>query len=1102
MDWIHKKRKSFVQWFITFFILLILASVASINMINRIYAASVTGLTDTTISLSNSGGTWEASGTSITGRVEAKKSSGCDGDTYSSQTGTLTIKNGKSGPALLYFEYSVVLNGGSVKVNGTSVSSGSSFSTNLNSNASIDVVLASNASNSNQTSISITNISLVGETTVTGHFLVGEHGSYTVNGSTVTSDFEPITQSSQNSFEVIATPASGYDFFGWHVASSSVGIDATTVASVSSTYNFMSEEDFYIKPEFIPSGTALFTVGGVYYNSLTAANNAAKNGSTKVIVAAKTGTVAAGSYTISNGVTLLIPFNDANTLYTTLPETITSGSVTHSLYRKITLQSGVAITVESGGAISIGSKMFTSGNNSNGVPSGPYGMIQMTSGSTITLNNNSNLYCWGYIGGSGDVKALSGASVYECFQIRDWRGGSAASDIVGNNYKIFLIQQYYVQNIEANLWIYSGAKEYVVTGVFMSKDVPVLGLQTANPTPIVLFISDDVDSSMFAVNSGYLIKSYNPNTDILNIDIYGEVVVGSFSMDLTINLAGLYNMNIDIKTKDYVLPINNNINIAVHNSSKLSIKSGQDIAMLPGSSIQIDEGGEMTINSGANFYIFDVDEWSYMVESAEKGFCGASNNILTTVQFNTVKSTNASSVRTWANMKANNSDAKLDINGTLKVNGQMYTTAGGANICTSNKSGEIVYSQATTTGSLYEYTQNGTTCTQQTISITSAKLKNNNVNQPFTETVNVGHASDMQLNPSVSFHWDDGSNKWVYGNTAATINLIFEDTNGTEVYRKSNFIPNSSCTFPLVSALTTPLSGIYSLKYWKDSDNNLYLPGETRTISEVDDVTFVAFYGGWIGSGAYYKYHTYDGNAGDYASGLFEVGESQLVNGSQVPANSICYFYSDTNYMAATYSGMLKNDFAGGDNKYYYVNQGVVQKNAGVIYLDTDNDGINDSYYYIRQDGTAYTSGVYYICTNLNNLLPAGYYEFEDDGKIIVTGLPHHITNNVVKDNANNTIYGAGLFFLTSDNPAYFYYCKEDGTIVKNQTFYVSKTNNCWIQFGSQSAIYIEEGLYYFDNDGHMWYGNNVLGPTAPVEFSVIVTGNVNGTTITIGGGN
>ena len=114
---------------------------------------------------------------------------------------------------------------------------------------------------------------------------------------------------------------------------------------------------------------------------------------------------------------------------------------------------GSSITVD--GAISVGGKhCHTMGSLG---PSGPYGQIDMAAGSTITLRNGANLYAWGYITGDGQITAEFGATVYEYFQVRDWRGGTATSDMLGKKQKVFPLSQYYVQNIEAALTIQAGA---------------------------------------------------------------------------------------------------------------------------------------------------------------------------------------------------------------------------------------------------------------------------------------------------------------------------------------------------------------------------------------------------------------------------------------------------------------------------------------------------------------------------------------------------------------------------------------------------------------------------------------------------------------------
>ncbi len=101
----------------------------------------------------------------------------------------------------------------------------------------------------------------------------------------------------------------------------------------------------------------------------------------------------------------------------------------------------------------------------------------------IDVQNGASLYAYGYITGDGVVEAKCRAKVYEYFQIMDWRGGTAGSNMLSESnkaHRTFLFSQYYVQNIEAKLRIHSGAVENIVTSVTasiatQSVTVPFLG---------------------------------------------------------------------------------------------------------------------------------------------------------------------------------------------------------------------------------------------------------------------------------------------------------------------------------------------------------------------------------------------------------------------------------------------------------------------------------------------------------------------------------------------------------------------------------------------------------------------------------------------------
>ena len=85
--------------------------------------------------------------------------------------------------------------------------------------------------------------------------------------------------------------------------------------------------------------------------------------------------------------------------------------------------------------------------------------------------------------------------------------------------------------------------------------------------------------------------------------------------------------------------------------------------------------------------------------------------------------------------EANLIDVKVDVNGTLTANGGIYTTAGGADICSSAGTG--VYNQQGKPGTetkTYQYTQIKSSVTAHEIPITAAKL--HNADGSYTKTAN------------------------------------------------------------------------------------------------------------------------------------------------------------------------------------------------------------------------------------------------------------------------------------------------------------------------------------------------------------------------------
>ena len=400
------------------------------------------------------------------------------------------------------------------------------------------------------------------------------------------------------------------------------------------------------------------------------------------------------------------------------------------------MSEGTSITVN--GAISLGGRYFAAGGGQQGRPVGDYGYIKMADNSSITVKNGGKLYAWGFISGSGSVLAESGATVYEFYQIADFRGGSASSSM---GHGVFPFSQYFVQNIEVPLTLNAGANEQVYSGVFA---------MSTTYTTAINFIGD---TGMFKVESGSFTKDYDEKTDRLVFTVNGEAALNTLSL----TLAGM-----DVNSASYVLPITNNITINIQSGN---VTINQTAALLAGVEVNIAEGAGLTVANEKNIYFYDSDEWN------------SDNFVWGPCKFKSVA---------YAPGKAYNRsdndlvDAKMDVNGSVTAIGAIYTTNGGADICSSNGTGKYV--QQSILGketATYQYNANGNNAV--TIPITAAKL--HNADGTYTETANASAGTTIP--------YLDG----VWGG-AANITVDFDANGGEGTMPTWTGKPNTSFDLP------------------------------------------------------------------------------------------------------------------------------------------------------------------------------------------------------------------------------------------------------------------------------------------------------------------
>lgn len=990
-------------------------------LLTTAYAATngtVVGLTDENIGLSFTGDAddaWSANGTSIIGA--ATSMGGTCGDT--SYKSTLTITNKKSTTATLSFDYSIEQNSGKIQVDGTEVSSGASFTKELAANESVKVYIQS-GSTSAATKITLTNVVLVSDVNATATFVPAENGTYTVNGTPITEEYSN-TQSSLNAYQVVATPADGYQFLGWYnlTTGKCIATAATTALNI--------ESDCTVTAKFVSKSLALFETGGQRFDDLNKAVAYAQANSQSKITLASDGSIS-GNYTIPAGITLLIPFDAAGTLYTDAPAAIRTTPASEA-FRTLTMSEGTSITVN--GAISLGGRYFAAGGGQQGRSVGDYGYIKMADNSSITVKNGGKLYAWGFISGSGSVLAESGATVYEFYQIADFRGGSASS---GMSHGVFPFSQYFVQNIEVPLTLNAGANEIVYSGVYA---------MSTTYTTSINFIGDN---GMFKVESGSFTKDYDEKTDRLVFTVNGEAALNTLSL----TLAGH-----PVDSASYVLPITNNITINIQSGN---VTINQDAALLAGVQVNIAEGAGLTVANGKNIYFYDSDEWK------------SDNFVWGPCKF---KSVAYAPGKVYNRSDNDLVDAKMDVNGSVTAIGAIYTTKGGADICSSAGTG--VYQQNGSPGTetvTYQYTQSGSSVTAHEIPITAAKL--HNADGSYTETL---RASAGDVINYVNGVWG--------GEEPAELTVTFE-ANGTEEYPVEGTMDPQTIyakTDTALNANSFTREG-YNFTGWNtaaDGTGTSYADGATVNLTE--NTTLYAqwqFWNGWltdVNGKQYYKdgelqktgWTVIDGNTYylDTETGYAATGITTLVpDGATEEAR--CVFDAE---------GVFQSDVTGVYSvgaDTYWLNSGIIEEEAGLKRVVKENGEVNYYYFAVQKnleerEGLTLSAAVKSTMLDgkdcwlhkTNGLaLPEWGYYFDENGVILHdedTG-----KNGILKDGEDLFYYvdgikaPAGMIKIGDD----YYYANSKGQLIVNQTYYCSRTNGL-----------LPEGIYAFDAEGKLIQG-------------------------------
>ncbi|MBQ7956782.1 MAG: hypothetical protein IJ279_01985 [Clostridia bacterium] len=326
------------------------------------------------------------------------------------------------------------------------------------------------------------------------------------------------------------------------------------------------------------------SIGDVYYNSVEEALNAAVSGDTVIV---QKDTTITQNVTVKAGVTLLVPHKDGYTGYDVTSgnpdvNSNATGYVTDVLYRTLTVNEGVTVTVNGNILVSALIGLKKSGHYRHEV-NGNY--AQMVLNGKINVNSGGVVVSNGYIKGSGEIEAFSGAEVRDLFVIEHFRGGTHSSYM--RTQGVWIANEYDVRNITVKVTIHYGA-EFTVQNVAY--------FNSSFSFNVVTFVGSS--DGIFVLKSGSKMVRTVEYRDRIGKEaevykLYGGGYLGTISIKIYVSV-----LPVTVNSSSFVLSTDGDNEFhfydgeydSYYNSKAISIK------FLPGSEFHIHDGATFKAN--------------------------------------------------------------------------------------------------------------------------------------------------------------------------------------------------------------------------------------------------------------------------------------------------------------------------------------------------------------------------------------------------------------------------------------------------------------------------------------------------------------------------
>lgn len=452
-----------------------------------------------------------------------------------------------------------------------------------------------------------------------------------------------------------------------------------TTATLTADNFALSDNVVYVKVKGVKVGNNYYTIED--------ALDVAKEGQTIFVLndtAFATQEIAGALYndvkfkTVKTGVTLLLPFNENDTVGhigagedgSANYKATAALTGTAKLYKTLVIPEGIEVIVN--GKLVVGAQTGTTvaGQKQNAV-SGNYCEISL--GGTITLNN-ATLEVYGYIKGNGEITA-NNTTVIENLYLSGWMGGTqsavryigndkidGASLAISGNLKIdnptqFPFSQYELRSIQSRITINKGSKLQGYAKIATGKLEQFGGLIKVPAQineAILTFISSDASnasSGLFRLvgNNSKIIKSMSG--DRVRFDLFDEIKDGYTSLSVKV-----IKKTVNMTSEKVFFPIDGRTDITLKNGATFT--QSYMFKALPGATITVESGGIYNLNGTLVMY--------------DKSF---------------------TDISTYPYPGASRGDAKLIVNGTMNVNGAL-----GGNVTSDNAGTVAVGANATISG--------------------------------------------------------------------------------------------------------------------------------------------------------------------------------------------------------------------------------------------------------------------------------------------------------------------------------------------------------------------------------------------------------------------